>query len=158
MYSASDLTAEISRVILELDETKQRKNPNWITQEVMSKHPLPAALTGDEADFVLLCERAHVYVAVTRLINRAKVPADGERDPQMAFAGPGYERLQREYLIDEEGVEVAVPVEQMTDEQLMQKVQELRAMAVGCNEHADEILRYIEERSAERKKQRRGGA
>lgn len=75
-----------------------------------------------------------------------KLSADVVPDAQLVLEG--FERLQKEYLIEEDGAQVSVPIEEMSDAQLMEKHAELRAMGDGCYLHADEILRYVERRRA----------
>jgi hypothetical protein len=60
---------------------------------------------------------------------------------------PGFTRIQKEYLIEEEGVTVSIPIEDMTDEQIAEKEAELTAMGTGCFEHAAELQRYRIERA-----------
>ncbi|WP_321941678.1 hypothetical protein [Paraburkholderia tropica] len=145
MFTKSDLTHEISRVIVELDTRHQRKHPDWITETIMSSHAPPVC---DDADVYLFNTRANVRDAVGAHLRRAKLKTDVTPDAQLVLEG--FERLQKEYLIDDDGAQVSVPIEELSDGQLMEKYHELRAMGDGCYLHADEILRYIDARNAGR--------
>ena len=145
MFTRSDLTTEISCVILDLDERSQKKHPDWITETIMQMHQPPG---GNDAEFYSFNTRANVREAVAAQLRRAKLKADIASDSQLVLEG--FERLQKEYLIDEDGAQVSVPVEKMSDAQLMEKWHELRAMGDGCYLHANEILRYIDIRNGER--------
>ena len=142
MFDTNDLSGEIDRVI---DATVGKKHPDWITEAVMLKHPAPE---GDEADFYLCCARAWVRQAVGRRLGRAKLSASKVPDEQ--FVLEGFARVQKEYLLDEDGVSVSVPIEHMTDEQIIEKEAELTAMGTGCFEHAAELQRYRLARAAGR--------
>lgn len=146
MFTKADLTDEISRVVLDLDARRQKKHPDWITETVMSNHLPPLC---DDADFYLLNSRANVRDAVAAHLRRVKLKADATPDAQLVL--DGFERLQKEYLIDEDGAQASVPIENLSDSQLMDKYHELRAMGDGCYLHADEILRYIDARMAARR-------
>ncbi|WP_233872391.1 hypothetical protein [Paraburkholderia adhaesiva] len=135
MYSRIDLSAEISKVIA---ETTGRKHPDWITEAVMRMHKPPE---GSDADFYRFGARAYVREAVAAQLRRVKLSADVVPDSQLVLEG--FERLQKEYLVEEDGAKVSIPIEEMTDAQLMDKHAELRAMGAGCYLHADEIVRYL---------------
>lgn len=135
MYLLSELTREIDEVLLGLNS--QKKHPDWITQMVMARHP---HIAGVDSEFYACTGRAHVRDCVRQRLNRYKLKAEATPDTQIVL--DGFERLQRDYLIDEDGTQVAVPVHEMTDAQLEAKATELRAMGAGCYQHADEIERY----------------
>lgn len=91
----------------------------------------------------------YVKRIVAQMINSFKVKAelDDEVDGQLVL--PGYQRLQRRYLVKENAETVAVQVQALNDNQLLEKASELRSMGEGCFLHADEIERYIQERASE---------
>lgn len=91
----------------------------------------------------------HVHRVVNQMINSYKVQpeTDDQVDGQLVL--PGYQRLQRRYLVKEDGATFAVQVQALKDDQLYEKAAELRNMGEGCFLHADEIERYVEERNAE---------
>ena len=141
MFNRTDLTREIERVI---EVTTGRKHPEWITEAVMQNHTAPE---GEDGEFFIFTARSYVREAVGKILGRAKLSAALVPDTQLVL--PGFSRLQKEYLVDDEdGTTVSVPVEEMSDAQLLAKRDELRAMAEGCQQHADEIERYVEERRA----------
>jgi hypothetical protein len=143
MFDTNDLSREIDQV---LHRTIGKKHPDWITEAVMQLHPVPE---GDDADFYLCCARAWVRQAVGRRLGRAKLSAlrtDDERQDTLE----GFERVQKEYLLEEDGVSVSVPIEDMSDAQIIEKETELIAMGSGCFEHAAELQRYRLARAAGR--------
>jgi hypothetical protein len=143
MFSKADLTAEISRIFLELEAAKQPKHPAWITQQVMQNHPVPE---GGQADFYLFAASGYVKETVTAMIRRVKVQDAATPDAQYVLEGFG--RLQKEYVVERDGDPVGVPIEKMTDDELMEKYHEIRAIGDGCYLHCEEILRYIDLRKS----------
>jgi len=142
MYSQTDLTREINELILAMQERNEpRMHPDWITQEIMLRHP---GIEGEDSDFYTLTARSHVRDSVRQALNRFKVKPELVANSQITLEG--FERLQRYYLADEDGAQVAVRVQDMTERQLADKAAELRAMGAGCYQHADEIERYHAQR------------
>jgi len=138
MYSTADLTAEIELVIEQLEANHARKlHPDWITQAVMYRH---TGIDGEDADFYQCVGRAHVREAVRQRLNRFRAKAEVEADKQLVLEG--FERLQKRYLITEDGEQVAIRVQDMTSAQRKLKANELRTMGAGCYQHADELERY----------------
>lgn len=142
MYSQTDLSREIDDVILDLESSgAPRLHPDWITQTVLDRH---ADIEGEDADFYLCVGRETVRAAVRKRLNRYKAEPSVKADEQIVLEG--FERLQKHYLIDEDGTQVAVNINVMSDAQLASKALELRAMGEGCFQHADEIERYRAQR------------
>ncbi len=136
MYSLSDLTTEIEHVI-ETMEGEPRLHPDWIAQAVMQRHP---CIEGEDREFYFMLARAHVRDQVRKRLNRYKAEPEIESDRQLVMEG--FERLQKRYLIAEDGEWVAIRVQDMTRSQRLAKAHELRVMGAGCYQHARELERY----------------
>jgi hypothetical protein len=139
MFNTNDLNCEIDEVI---EATVGKKHPDWITEAVMQRHNPP---DGEDRDFYLVCAHGYVRSMVGKRLGRAKLSTAIVPDEQLVL--PGFTRIQKEYLIEEEGVTVSIPIEDMTDEQIAEKEAELTAMGTGCFEHAAELQRYRIERA-----------
>ncbi len=138
MYSATDLTREIEQAIEQFENASERRlHPEWITQSVMERH---TAIDGDDCDFYRLTARGEVRNQVRLRLNRFKARPEMEADKQIVFEG--FERLQKRYLVCEDGEQVAIRVQDMSSAQRRAKSTELRAMGAGCYQHADELDRY----------------
>ncbi|MEK7888261.1 hypothetical protein AAB992_14170 [Burkholderia contaminans] len=138
MFSRPDLTREICAVI---GVTIGRKHPDWITEAVMKRHPVPPGVDGE---FYVFAARGYVRKVVAETLTRAKLTASLVPDEQLVL--PGFLRLQKEYLIEEDGTTIAIPIEEMTHDQLLIKADELDLMGEGCHQHAEEIRRYVGQR------------
>ncbi|WP_143328034.1 hypothetical protein [Caballeronia pedi] len=132
--------------MLRLEQRKLPKHPDWITQAIMRRHPLPKVTK--HADFYEYNTRANVREAVAAQVRRAKLNTEAVPDRQGVLEG--FERLQKEYLVERDGTEVAMPIESMSDEQLMEQFYKLQAMEKGLFQHGQEILRYIDLRRSAR--------
>lgn len=148
-YNAESLTAEIRAIISDLEQRNERKVPDWITSAVLKKHPLPKSMPEDDADFALLCEHAHVRSTVGKVLGRPKLEVNAAPDPQLVLEG--FEHLQKEYVVTaESGAKVSIPIEQISDDQLLEKADELDATSITLAAHAVEMRRYVAERGQKR--------
>ena len=55
---------------------------------------------------------------------------------------PGFKHLQRGYPVERDGELIIVPIALMTSIERRARAEQYRKMAVGCEEHADELDRY----------------
>ncbi len=80
------------------------------------------------------------------LVVRRYKPTAEVPEPQIIL--PGFERLQKAYSVERNDEPTIVPTAQLTDSEIRVKAVELRAMAAGCYQHADELERFLSERAA----------
>ena len=74
-----------------------------------------------------------------------KVAGAAADDPDQGRL-PGFDHLQRAYLVARNGEPAVVPIAHLTDGEIRGKAAELRGMADGCIAHAAELERYADER------------
>ncbi len=139
MYSISQLNQEIREAVDGRIQRKETIQPDWITQEIISRHQL---IDGDDADFYVCVGRETIREQVRKQINRFKLTPEKASAASRQTVLPGYEYLQEFYLIESFGEQVAVPLERMSASQRKIKIVELRTMGDGCHQHADELERY----------------
>lgn len=148
MYSAADLTQEIRRIIDDGLARDRAQPASWIVKAVLDRHPFPAAWQGDDRDFAEGCCAAHVRVEVRKKLREYKAGEDddGATNPAQGRL-PGFDYVQRAYLIERAGEPTIVPIGQMTELEGAAKIAELRKMARGAAAHAAELERYFAERA-----------
>lgn len=105
---------------------------------------------GRDAGWYRLCAYDQVRDVVRQAFRRFKPDRKGETDKQLLL--PGFERLQKRYLVSRQGQQMAVRIEQLSDDEAAAKVAELLGMAHGCTEHAKELKRYHAKRKAAEKR------
>jgi hypothetical protein len=125
-------------VIKTIDGHNERMPATWIVQAVLSLHVKPK---GKDKDFYLCCAYGHVRAVVRQTLQRMRGEEIEEHSDQLIL--PGFERLQQRYIIEHDGELLAVPLEQMTQDEIRQKIEELHRMARGCLTHARELERYL---------------
>lgn len=111
----------------------------WITHEVCEAHDEGLA-PNDHSDFWRHSGYKATRDEVRRCINRRIGDQPGAADRQMVF--DGFEQLQRYYMVDRDGDQIGVPVQELTDEEIEGKAATYRSMGAACFAHADELDRY----------------
>ena len=116
-------------------------NPDAVTTHILDRHQ---DLRGEDADWY----RGAAWNVIRDLVRReiGKYKVQPETDEQLVL--PGFSRIQRRYLIDVDGTQLAIKVEELTDEQIDAKVAEMDTMMHGLQEHIDELIRYKNARRA----------
>lgn len=136
----SELIAEVSGLVEERIERGETTETSWLTQAIVSEHP---GIEGDDVDWYLLCAHEHVSDTVRTVVRRYK-PSEEKPDSQLIL--DGFERVQRAYAIERSGKSFIVPTHLLSDGEIATKVSELRGMAAGCHQHADELERFRSQR------------
>jgi hypothetical protein len=139
---ASDLIKEITAVIEARLAAGDAAAATWVTQEVVAQHSQPEHT--DSAWFEL-CAYEAVRAAVRTVLRRFQPPAE-VADEQIVL--PGFERLQKAYLVERESEQQIVRIDQLTSDELDAKADELERIGEGCYQHAKELRRYKKERLA----------
>lgn len=135
----SELKREIETVI----ETRLAEGAacpkSWVTTATINK-------LGDESasPFHRLTASIGVDYLVRKVLQSRKSEEDAEARQGDLF--PGFQRLQRSYTIQRADEQVVVRLEQMTDEEILDKAFEKDAMAEGNRQHAAELRAYAEMR------------
>ena len=137
----TDITKEIKAALQERIEKQQPTPADWLTTLVVEAH---ADLKGNDADWYEFCAYGYIRGAVRKIINATKAISGNETDEQLLL--PGFKRLQKFYALEREEKPIFVPIAQMSDQEIEEKILEYEAMAVGCKEHARELRRYLSER------------
>lgn len=145
MYKISHLTKEIRAIIDSRIQRNDPVKPDWVTKEILDAHQ---EISGDDSDFYFCLAREAIRDQVRKQINRFRLTPEQALVVDKQIVLPGFERLQRAYLIEINGDQIAIPIEKMTDAQLQTKITELEAMGDGCYQHATELKRYRDEHPA----------
>jgi hypothetical protein len=153
MYSNSELKNEILEVIQKTITERRPASSAWIAMEICNNHPLPDEWSGDDYEFWMMCGTSGVQSKVRAVVNQLKNEQDkGEQLDLPGILKAGFKHLQEAYFIanqsDEQSIPILLPLDQMTDEQIDVKAEEYERMAIGCQEHADELRRYRRDRKA----------
>lgn len=104
-----------------------------IVHEVMANHQ---RITGPDRDFFVYCGFAHVRDVTRDVLRGMRAGIGGEVQAELF---PGAKRVQRAYTIERDEEQKLVPLEKMTPGDMRAKARELRGMAHGLLEHAQEL-------------------
>lgn len=149
-YTEEKLRNEINDVLERLRARGEVLQPQWITQEICQRHRSGLASTAD-AEYHIAFWEFSGYTLTRKLTTRCINDLDDAADQRAAKPLlPGFEFLQRHYVINRDGVDVGVPIEESTDAELLAKAALYRAQSTRLLAHADELDRYVELRRARR--------
>ena len=137
----SQLEAEVGELIQAKLEHGERTVEAWLVSELLQMHP---GIEGDDESFYLLCADYHLRATVKLVLRKCGVLDKKGDASQRPF--PGFPKVQRGYLLEEDGQMVMVPTDKMTKAQLFGKADDYEAMGRGCFEHADQLRRLADER------------
>ena len=104
---------------------------------IMADHK---GISGEDADFYLICARHRVKEVVSTVIGKF-TPKKQSVERQLIL--DGFEHLQVAYTFERDGQTVLVPVDQCTDIEMGNRAREYQEMAGGCLSHAREIFEYL---------------
>lgn len=139
-FSENDLIVEVRATINARIDAGQPSPRNWIIQQVIQSH---GEISGEHAGFYRVCAFGYVGTVVRKVLSEYKLEDDRDSG---ADTFPGFEHLQRAYLVNRLGESVVVPTTQLFDREIDGKVEELRRMSKGCLAHAIELIKFKTER------------
>lgn len=110
--------------------------PDWITTEVMGGR---TNFHGEDAAIYVIL----AYKALGEIVKECI----GKYEPKVQTEGqlllPGFDYVQRAYPVIRGGERVLVPTDLLTDEEIEERCEDLRAMARGCIDHVKELQSYL---------------
>ena len=137
----TNLTAEIHKLIDDKIASGVVVHVDWIATEILHTYD---AIEGDDAPLYRVC----TFKEVVRMAKRAIGKYDAEDTTQEQLVLPGFKHLCRAYPIERDGENVLVPVTQCTDDELLDRADQLEEMAKGCRAHARELREFVLGRAA----------
>lgn len=138
----TDMEREVRVIIGERIGSGKIASKAWITEAVVSAHK---GISGDDMEWYRACAYAHIRNVVRRCVGDYKGGAGDESDQQLLL-GDGWRYIQKAYSVERKGEQVVVPIALLTRAEIKAKIEELRKMAKGCNEHANELARFLKRR------------
>ncbi len=136
-YSTTDLANDLRAYVEEQIVAGRIIDPVRVVHEVVASWSPPQC---DDADKFLLGAHYVVRFELNRIV-RAK---RGTEDTENAL--PGYERAQLAYSIQRDDAWLIVPIEQITEEELRAKRDELLANSKALVDHAQELERFARDK------------
>ena len=137
-----NLDSEVKQVYEEMIEEHRETPSVWVITEIVNRHP---GVEGEDSPWYIDRAYSDVSDAVERYVRRVKASEDQPAVEQEDLF-PGYRRLQRRYVVTRSSAQIIVPVEDLTDEEVLSKIQEHKAQAEGHLLHAEELQRFLTER------------
>lgn len=130
------LDSEIVDIFRGLDCASRQVSKSMIVSKVVANH---SNVQGPDADFALVA----VYDFTRRRVEafwNGRIRSEHDVDqPQLPMPFEEYPRVRPAYFCNVEDERVSVPVRDLTPEQFDEKIAELRGLAAGAMQHADEL-------------------
>ena len=138
------LATEINSLLDRLADEGQPWRAQWVANAIVLNHT-EGLVDGEDKNFWMHCGYTTTRDQVRRCINkRAGIKKEDDGDRQQKL--PGFDHLQRYYMVEREDEAVGIPVHDLTDDEIDAKATELRVMGAACYDHADEHRRFKESR------------
>ncbi|MER9937452.1 hypothetical protein [Mesorhizobium sp. M0088] len=137
--SETSVYSEVRKIIADKIAAGEIVIVDWLTHEIVAGKP---GIEGTDTEFYRVCAYTHVKDLVKRCVG--KYDARPETDRQLTLAG--FEHLQVAYTVDREGRVTLVPVDQLSDSEIIGRAKAYDLMAEGCRAHARELRSYLRER------------
>lgn len=156
-YTEAELRIEIEQEIRAQLADRQPVHPAWITHTICKRHRGGLAIDADATEAIepedVAFWRFGGYTITRKLatacINALEAdPGDEAAAPSTPFL-PGFKLLQPQYVIRRDGVDVMVPTEKATDDELLARADQYERNSITLAEHARELRRYVALRTAE---------
>lgn len=135
-----DLYSECRKFVQDRIEQSAVLRTDWLAAEFLETK---GEVFGEAVPFYRACAVNVVTDTMKRCVG--KYDSRPERaDDQLIL--PGFDHLQKAYTVVRDGVNVLVPIDMLTDDEMVARAKEYDAMAVGCRAHAREIREYLSSR------------
>lgn len=138
--SDTRIAAEVRKFIADKIDGGEIIIVDWLTHQIVNSKD---GIEGDDTEFYRVCAYKHVRDVVRSCVG--KYDAKPVTDAQLTL--DGFEHLQVAYTVPRGDQIVLVPVNQLTDAELLDRAAEYDLMAKGCKAHAREIRSYVESRT-----------
>lgn len=129
-----------------LDSLATEQKPwvaQWIANAICNSHADGLA-DNDHKEFWRHCAYMNCRDEVRRCINmRAGDQPEQEGEQIKLF---GWQHLHAYYVVNRDGEDIGVPINDLTDEEMEAKAESYRKMAATCYAHAEELDRFRRER------------
>tara|TARA_R110000751_G_scaffold37511_2_gene90892 strand:+ start:686 stop:1132 length:447 start_codon:yes stop_codon:yes gene_type:complete len=130
----NDILAEIERV-KKMDSIIE---PRWVANAIMEKY-FKGMDVSEEIEIVKYLAFNECRRQVAKLISK-RLDINGSDKREMVL--PGFEHLQTHYEVKRDGEWCGVPINLLSQQELLLKAKELKKMGNTCFKHAQEIEAY----------------
>lgn len=135
--------SEIRKTITDCIDRGEVHTVSSYVDRIMADHP---SIEGADADFYLICARAIIKDLASKVIGKFN-PKGEQADEQLVLEG--FKHLQIACTVQRGGSTVLVPIDQLTDIELINRRNEFAAMREGLAAHIREIDEYLSLRAAQ---------
>ena len=138
MLKEESVYAEVSKIVADRIAAGIPVPPAWMVTEFLSER---SDIEGADAPLYRTCTRAHLERVVKRVIGKYDVDSD-EKQPPLR----GFEHLQRAYTVTRDTQVVLVPIDQCSNDELLDRAKQLDLLAIGNRKHARELRDFVRRR------------
>ena len=143
MLNEESIYSEVRKFVSDLVDAGVETPVEWITTNFLNSR---GDIAGEGEALYRYCTRAHVNRIVKKVVGKYDIDTRSAGDAQDPL--PGFEYLQRAYMVPRESKIVLVPIYKCTDAELLDRAEECDRQAKGCRAHARELRSFVSARSA----------
>ena len=136
--SPKDLDQVAHRLIADKIRNGEIVHMPWAVNEIIKSQ---GGIGGDGVPFYSLCAREHVYRLVKKAVGKYDKAEDNAQMPLR-----GYEYLQEDYTVERGDERQLVPIDLISNEELVKRANEFHKQSKGLEAHAKEIEGYVLDR------------
>lgn len=142
MLNDERIYSDLRKFVSDLVDSGVETPVEWITDRFLASR---GEIYGEGEPVYRYCTRAHLSVIAKKVVRKYEVEARAVQDEDVSL--PGFEHLQRAYTVTRSEKIVLVPIQRLTDAELLIRAEEYDQMAQGCISHANEIRRFVKARA-----------
>jgi hypothetical protein len=141
MKDRSFMHDEIIQILNEYKDNKMDWNASKIANQIVTTH---------KEEIVSDWIRFNVYNNVRAVVGKyISMTCNKEIDSDVIqLTLDGFEFLQSVYLVKRDNESIGIHIDDLTDEEIMQKVKQYNKAAEGYKRHAKELLRFLKNRKS----------
>jgi hypothetical protein len=129
---STSITSEVRKLIAYKIANKEPVVIAWLTSEIVSRK---SEIEGSDVEFYRVCAFKNVRDIIKSCVSKVDTNSVA-----------GFDHLQAAYTVYRVGETILVPVDMLSDHELLSRAVEYDMMAKGCQKHALEIREYIKAR------------
>ena len=140
--NTKELEKEASKMIADRIQNNQPVQMTWAVNELIQKQGI---IKGDGVPFYELCAREYIYNVIKKAVSKYESASTNEAESNQTTL-VGYDLLQEAYTVERDKERQLIPVNDLTDQELLERADEFEKQSATLIAHAEEIRLFVAKR------------